>query len=57
VAGIVLDNFARGRRRHVWLSTSTDLVKDAERDLRDLGVHLKARLRGGRRAWAGGQQR
>ncbi len=57
MAGIVLDNFARGRRRHVWLSTSTDLVKDAERDLRDLGVHLKARLRGGRRAWAGGQQR
>jgi hypothetical protein len=43
VSGIILDNFARGRRQHVWLSTSTDLVKDAERDLRDLGVHLKAR--------------
>jgi hypothetical protein len=41
IAGIILDNFARGRRQHVWLSTSTDLVKDAERDLRDLGVFLK----------------
>lgn len=37
IAGIVLDNFARGRRRAVWLSTSSDLHHDAERDLRDLG--------------------
>jgi hypothetical protein len=29
-------NIARGRRRHVWVSTSSDLRLDAERDLRDL---------------------
>eukprot|EP00208_Stichococcus_sp_RCC1054_P000099 CAMPEP_0206143488 /NCGR_PEP_ID=MMETSP1473-20131121/20743_1 /ASSEMBLY_ACC=CAM_ASM_001109 /TAXON_ID=1461547 /ORGANISM="Stichococcus sp, Strain RCC1054" /LENGTH=921 /DNA_ID=CAMNT_0053538919 /DNA_START=201 /DNA_END=2963 /DNA_ORIENTATION=+ len=39
IAGIVLDNFARGRRRALWLSTSSDLHHDAERDLRDLGCH------------------
>jgi hypothetical protein len=40
VSGIILDSFARGRKQHLWISTSGDLVKDAERDLRDLGVHL-----------------
>lgn len=37
IAAIILDNYARGRRRHVWLSISTDLYLDACRDLRDLG--------------------
>jgi hypothetical protein len=32
-----MDNFARGRRRAVWVSTSSDLHHDAERDLQDLG--------------------
>lgn len=41
IAGVVLDSFARGRRQHVWLSCSSDLQRDAERDLRDLGVFLK----------------
>jgi hypothetical protein len=27
-------------RRHLWLSTSTDLHVDAGRDLRDLGAHI-----------------
>jgi hypothetical protein len=40
IAGIILDNYARGRRRHLWLSTSGDLHLDAARDLRDLGVHV-----------------
>ncbi|GMH33357.1 hypothetical protein BSKO_01191 [Bryopsis sp. KO-2023] len=40
ISGIVLDNYARGRRKHVWFSTSTDLSIDATRDLRDLGSHL-----------------
>ncbi|KAK9814268.1 hypothetical protein WJX72_003136 [[Myrmecia] bisecta] len=40
IAGIILDNYARGRRRHVWLSTSSDLHHDAERDLRNLGCHI-----------------
>eukprot|EP00891_Asterochloris_glomerata_P001845 jgi/Astpho2/1845/e_gw1.00038.339.1_t len=37
ISGIILDNYARGRRKHVWLSTSSDLHLDAERDLRGLG--------------------
>ena len=37
ISGIVLDNFARGRVRHVWVSSSRDLKRDAERDLADLG--------------------
>ena len=41
VAGMVLDSCARGRRKHVWLSTSSDLLLDAQRDLRDLGVHVR----------------
>ncbi|GFR47433.1 hypothetical protein Agub_g9153, partial [Astrephomene gubernaculifera] len=40
IAGVVLDNFARGRRRALWLSTSSDLHADAQRDLRDLGASL-----------------
>ena len=40
ISGMVLDNYARGRRRSIWLSTSTDLVRDAERDLRDLGTFI-----------------
>jgi len=41
VAGIILDNYARGRTRHLWLSTSTDLYVDAKRDMGDLGLHIK----------------
>ena len=37
IAGIIMDNYARGRRRAVWVSTSSDLHHDAERDLQDLG--------------------
>jgi hypothetical protein len=41
IGGIVLDNYARGRKKHLWLSSSADLHRDAERDLRDLGAsHL-----------------
>lgn len=41
IAGIVLDNYARGRKRSIWLSTSSDLHHDAERDLKALGLHLQ----------------
>jgi hypothetical protein len=34
----VLDNWARGRRKAVWLVPSTDLYEDAARDFRDLGA-------------------
>ena len=43
IGGIILDNYARGRRKSVWVSTSTDLYADATRDLRDLGSHIQAR--------------
>ena len=38
ISAVVLENVARGRPRHLWLSTSTDLVLDARRDLGDLGA-------------------
>ncbi|KAL4431062.1 hypothetical protein ABPG75_006318 [Micractinium tetrahymenae] len=41
ISGIILDNYVRGRRKAVWVSTSTDLYTDAVRDLRDLGSHIE----------------
>ena len=38
LAGFVIENLARGRKRHVWISVSSDLYEDAKRDLRDLGL-------------------
>lgn len=41
LAGIVLENALCGHRRHVWLSVSSDLMHDAQRDLADIGAaHL-----------------
>ena len=40
-AGIILDNYCRARVKHIWLSTSTDLHADAQRDIADLGMHVK----------------
>jgi len=31
IAGIILDNYARGRTKHVWFSISSDLIVDAKR--------------------------
>ena len=36
-AGIILENYLRGRKRAVWLSISADLVDDARRDISDIG--------------------
>jgi hypothetical protein len=36
-AGIIFENFIRGRKKSIWFSISTDLKYDAERDLRDIG--------------------
>ncbi|WFU13341.1 bifunctional class I SAM-dependent methyltransferase/DEAD/DEAH box helicase (plasmid) [Rhizobium sp. CB3090] len=36
-AGIILDNWLKGRRRHVWISKSDKLIEDAQRDWRALG--------------------
>ncbi|XP_052757645.1 protein strawberry notch-like isoform X4 [Galleria mellonella] len=38
IAGIIFENYVRGRRRAVWVSVSNDLKYDAERDLRDVGA-------------------
>ena len=37
VAGIILDQWLRGRRRALWLSQSDKLIEDARRDWRALG--------------------
>ncbi|XP_033119248.1 protein FORGETTER 1-like isoform X2 [Anneissia japonica] len=41
IAGIILDNYIRGRTKHIWFSISSDLKVDAQRDLSDLGCYLK----------------
>lgn len=36
-AGIILDNWLKGRRRHLWISKSETLLEDAQRDWSALG--------------------
>ena len=38
LAGMVLDSWRNGRRRHLWVSVSADLAVDATRDLTDIGA-------------------
>lgn len=38
IAGIIYENFLCGRTKSIWLSVSTDLKLDAERDLKDIGA-------------------
>ncbi|XP_055306092.1 protein strawberry notch-like [Sitodiplosis mosellana] len=38
VAGIIYENFLRGREKAIWVSVSNDLKYDAERDLEDIGA-------------------
>src|SRR5210317_924011 len=38
LAGFVKENLVWGRKKHVWVSVSSDLYEDAKRDLRDLGL-------------------
>lgn len=42
LAGFVVENIARGRTKHVWVSVSSDLYEDAKRDLSDLGLEAYA---------------
>lgn len=37
IAGLVYENWKRGRRRHLWISIGADLRVDARRDLDDVG--------------------
>ena len=36
LAGLIYENWMKGRRRHIWVSTSADLRLDAARDLADV---------------------
>lgn len=38
IAGLVLENWRRGRRRHLWISVGSDLKVDARRDMDDIGA-------------------
>lgn len=38
IAGIIFENYLRGRKRAIWISVSNDLKYDAERDLQDIGA-------------------
>jgi len=38
IAGIVLENFLRGRKKCIWMSASIDLLLDARRDLKEIGA-------------------
>lgn len=36
IAGLIFENWLQGRRKAIWISVSTDLKVDAERDLHDI---------------------
>ncbi|XP_055959526.1 protein strawberry notch homolog 1 [Patella vulgata] len=41
IAGIIFDNFVRGRTKNIWFTISTDLIVDSRRDLSDIGCFVK----------------
>mmetsp|Transcript_22735 Transcript_22735/g.41710 ORF Transcript_22735/g.41710 Transcript_22735/m.41710 type:complete len:180 (+) Transcript_22735:1204-1743(+) len=42
LVGFAIENIARGQKKHVWISVSSDLYEDAKRDLCDLGLETYA---------------
>ncbi|KAK3513748.1 hypothetical protein QTP70_028724 [Hemibagrus guttatus] len=40
IAGIILENYLKGRKRALWFSVSNDLKYDAERDLKDIDAPI-----------------
>lgn len=38
IAGIIFENYLKGRKKALWISVSNDLKYDAERDLQDIGA-------------------
>lgn len=38
IAGIIHENYLKGKKRSLWISVSNDLKYDAQRDLRDIGA-------------------
>ena len=42
---MIAENWLCGRKRHLWVSVSADLMEDAKRDLKDIGFsHIKVPL-------------
>jgi len=53
IAGLVLENWRCGRKRHLWISIGSDLRVDARRDLDDangaeIAIHALNKLQYGR---------
>ena len=40
IAGIMYENWLKGRHKHIWVSVSSDLKYDAQRDLKDIGAKI-----------------
>ena len=40
IAALILDQWNQGKRRHVWMSATSDLYQDAVRDLHDLKTDI-----------------
>lgn len=38
IAGIIFENYLKGRKKAIWVSVSNDLKYDTERDLNDIGA-------------------
>ncbi|KAL5282206.1 sno family protein [Megaselia abdita] len=38
IAGVIYENYMKGRKKSLWISVSNDLKYDAERDLSDIGA-------------------
>ncbi|KAL1110543.1 hypothetical protein AAG570_008071 [Ranatra chinensis] len=38
IAGMIFENYLKGRKRAIWVSVSNDLKYDSERDLKDIGA-------------------
>merc|ERR1719220_2069764 len=50
IAGVIYENYLKGRKRAIWVSVSNDLKYDAERDLKDIGaegidVHFLSKMK------------
>lgn len=53
IAGIIYENYLKGRKKSIWVSVSNDLKYDAERDLKDIGaghiqVHFLSKMKYGK---------
>ena len=38
IAGLIYENYLKGRKKAIWVSVSNDLKYDADRDLGDIGA-------------------